>query len=121
MQQQISTLLMRRDAMTFAARALLLGAGIVVLFVFARPVVAYAAAAKRACVVRTADGTGISHKAAKFELYETLLQASDWSLWAAWMANGTTPGYKVGPAKYKCQTGTGLGVTCRGQATICKL
>lgn len=72
------------------------------------------------CVSKAAEGTGSDEKAAKFQVYEALLQATDWSTWAAWMANGTTPGYKVNPVKYRCSKG-GLGVTCRGQTTICKL
>ena len=82
---------------------------------------ARAGAAKPSCTVRSANGTGASSKAARFQAYESLLQATGWSVWAAWMADGSTPGYKIKPAKYTCQTGTSLGVTCRGQATICKL
>ena len=72
------------------------------------------------CVAKAAEGTGGDEKTAKFQVYEALLQATDWSAWAAWMANGTTPGYKVNPVKYRCTKG-GIGVTCRGQTTICKL
>ncbi|HRY07634.1 MAG TPA: hypothetical protein P5114_10980 [Hyphomicrobiaceae bacterium] len=72
------------------------------------------------CVVKAAQGTGSDEKAAKFQVDEALLQAVDWGAWAAWMANGTTPGYKYGKRKYKCSKG-GLGVVCRGQAKICKL
>lgn len=84
-------------------------------------VLATASAAQAAdCTVKAAEGTGSDEKAAKFQVYEALLQATDWSTWAAWMANGTTPGYKVNPVAYKCSKG-GLGITCRGQAKICKL
>lgn len=72
------------------------------------------------CVTKAAEGTGSDEKAAKFQVDEALLQAVDWGAWAAWMANGTTPGYNYGPRKYKCQKG-GIGVVCRGQAKICKL
>jgi len=72
------------------------------------------------CSVKAAEGTGGDEKTAKFQVYEALLQATDWGAWAAWMANGTTPGYKVHPVKYRCSAG-GLGMTCRGQAKICKL
>lgn len=72
------------------------------------------------CVPKAAEGTGSDEKAAQFQVYEALLQATDWSAWAAWMSNGTTPGYKVNPVKYRCTKG-GMGVTCRGQTTICKL
>jgi hypothetical protein len=77
------------------------------------------AVAKGACVVKAAEGTGSDEKAAKFQVDEALLQAVDWGAWASWMANGTTPGYDYGKRKYKCAKG-GLGVTCRGQAKICK-
>ncbi len=77
------------------------------------------AEAKSSCVVKAAEGTGSDEKAAKFQVDEALLQAVDWGAWAAWMANGTTPGYDFGKRKYKCGKG-GLGVTCRGQAKICK-
>lgn len=73
------------------------------------------------CFNKAAEGTGGDEKSAKFQVYEALLQATDWGAWAAWMANGTTPGYKVGTVKYRCKGGSGLGVTCRGQARICKL
>lgn len=73
------------------------------------------------CVVKAAEGTGSDEKAAKFQVDEALLQAVDWGAWAAWMANGTTPGYSYGPRTYKCKKGGGLGVVCRGQAKICKL
>lgn len=78
------------------------------------------AASAGACVNKAAEGTGGTQKDAQFQVYEALLQATDWGAWAAWMANGTTPGYKVSTPKYKCAPG-GLGFTCRGQATICKL
>lgn len=72
------------------------------------------------CVPKAAEGTGGTEENAKFQVYEALLQATDWGAWAAWMANGTTPGYKVNTVKYRCTKG-GLGFTCRGQTTICKL
>jgi hypothetical protein len=78
------------------------------------------AAAAGACVSKAAQGTGSDEKSAKFQVDEALLQAVDWGAWASWMANGTTPGYDFGKRTYKCKTGTGLGVTCVGQAKICK-
>jgi hypothetical protein len=77
--------------------------------------------AGKSCVVKAAEGTGGDEKSAKFQVDEALLQAVDWGAWASWMANGTTPGYSYGPRTYKCKGGSGLGFTCRGQATICKL
>lgn len=80
-----------------------------------------AEAAKGVCSVKAAEGTGPTAETAKFQVYEALLQATDWGAWAAWMSSGTTPGYKVNTVKYSCANGSGLGVTCRGQATICKI
>jgi hypothetical protein len=77
--------------------------------------------AKGACEARVADGTGNTAAIAKFQVYEALLLATDVSAWASWMANGTTPGYKVKAVTYRCTKGTGLGVTCRGRARVCKL
>lgn len=71
------------------------------------------------CVTKAAEGTGSDEKAAKFQVDEALLQAVDWGAWASWMANGTTPGYDYGKRTYRCKPG-GLGVTCTGQAKICK-
>lgn len=70
------------------------------------------------CSNKAAEGTGSDEKSAKFQVYEALLQATDWGAWAAWMTSGTTPGYKVGPVRYRCKPG-GIGVVCRGQARIC--
>jgi hypothetical protein len=79
------------------------------------------AAPHRRCAMRVADGTGASAAVAKFQVYEGLLKATDWSVWAAWMTNGSTPGYAVKAVRYICTSGSGLGVSCRGKAKICKL
>lgn len=79
------------------------------------------AQAKPTCFNKASEGTNTTMDGAKFQAFEALLQATDWGLWAAWMANGSTPGYKVDKAKYKCVKGTGLGFTCRAQVKICKL
>jgi hypothetical protein len=70
------------------------------------------------CFKKAASGTGSSMSDAKFQVYEALLQSFDWSVWASYMATGSTPGYKVSPS-YTCSKG-GLGFNCRGVATICK-
>jgi len=77
--------------------------------------------AEAACFVKASEGTNTTEQGAKFQAFEALLQATDWGLWAAWMANGSTPGYKLGKANYKCAKGTGLGVTCRANVKICKV
>ncbi|MCZ7594870.1 MAG: hypothetical protein M5U16_08085 [Hyphomicrobium sp.] len=50
---------------------------------------------------------------------EAILQSFDWGVWAAFMATGSTPGYRVSTPAYKCSPG-GLGYNCRGTSTICK-
>lgn len=73
------------------------------------------------CSTKTASGTGPDEKVAKFQVYEGLLKSVDWSAWSQWMLDGSTPGYKVGKPQYVCRQGLGLGVSCRGRATICKI
>ena len=73
-----------------------------------------------ACTAKAAVGTGSSEENAKFQVYEALLQATDWGAWASWMSSGKTPGYRVNAVKYKCTKG-GLGMSCHGQTTICKV
>ena len=76
--------------------------------------------AKKGCLIKASEGTNTTEEGAKFQAFEALLQATDWGLWAAWMANGSTPGYDVAKPQYKCSKGSGLGFTCRAQTTICK-
>ena len=102
---------------TSIACAVALAAGLIA----ANGITSSVSAAKGACMAKAAEGTGISEEAAKFQVYEALLQATDWGAWAAWMSGGTTPGYKVNAVKYHYTKGTGLGASCRGQTTVCKL
>jgi len=81
---------------------------------------ASAAHAQKNCVPKAAQGTNTTEEGAKFQAFEAILQATDWGVWAAWMANGSTPGYDIAKAKYRCTKGTGLGYTCIGQTTVCK-
>lgn len=78
-------------------------------------------ASARECWRKAAIGTAFDESTAKFQVDEALLQSVDWGAWAAWMATGTTPGYQFGARSYKCSKGSGLEVTCKGHATICKL
>jgi hypothetical protein len=81
---------------------------------------AISAEAKGSCVNKAGEGTGNTEKAAKFQAFEAILQATDWGTWASWMSSGQTPGYTVSSQKSKCTKGTGLGITCVTQATLCK-
>jgi hypothetical protein len=71
------------------------------------------------CFKKAASGTNTTMSGAKAQVYEALLQSFDWGAWAAYMATGSTPGYRVGAPSYKCTKG-GLGYNCRGVSTICK-
>jgi len=78
-----------------------------------------AEAAGKNCVMKASEGTNSTEEGAKFQAHEALFQAVDWGLWAAWMANGSTPGYDVAKPKFSCTKG-GLGYNCRAQTTFCK-
>lgn len=71
------------------------------------------------CFKKAASGTASTMQGAKFQVQEAILQSFDWGVWAAWMASGTTPGYKVSSPSYRCAKG-GVGYTCKGVSTICK-
>lgn len=78
-----------------------------------------AEAAGKNCIAKASIGTNSTEEGAKFQAHEALFQAVDWGLWAAWMANGSTPGYDVAKPKFSCTKG-GLGYECRAQTTFCK-
>ncbi len=73
------------------------------------------------CAVKTADGTGPTEKVARFQVYEGLLRSVDTDLWSAWIVTGKTPGYRVSKPATICKAKMGLGVSCRGKASICRL
>jgi uncharacterized membrane protein len=79
----------------------------------------YAGDAEAKCFKKTASGTATSVDSAKFQVKEAILQSFDWGVWAAFMASGTTPGYRITSNGYKCTPG-GLGYNCVGTSTICK-
>jgi hypothetical protein len=85
---------------------------------------AAATAEAATCVKKAGQGTGQNEENAKFQAWEAVLQATDWGMWASWMASstkvGVAPGYKVTGLKSKCTKGTGLGNTCVLQASLCK-
>lgn len=82
-----------------------------------------AAAASAQCVNKGGEGTGGSPDGARFQAWEAVLQATDWGMWAGWMASstkvGVAPGYKVSKVRWKCSKG-GLGSVCRVYARLCK-
>ena len=80
---------------------------------------AVAQPAQAKCVTKGAVATSGDEKSAKWFALETMVQGVSWGLWPSFVANGSTPGYKITKQRYKCKS-EGLGVTCRGQATFCK-
>lgn len=78
----------------------------------------FAGSAEAKCFRKAASGTASSLDGAKFQVQEAILQSFDWGVWAAFMASGTTPGYKVSKPAYTCTKG-GMGYNCRGASTIC--
>jgi len=79
--------------------------------------------AQAQCVNKAGQGTNTTEDGAKSQAYEAVLQATDWGMWSAWMAQGmkygTAPGYKVSNVKARCKK-AGLGSECVVQARLCK-
>lgn len=90
-------------------------------FAVAGLALAAAPADAKTCFKKSAVGEAVTADTAKFQVDEALLQATDWGVWATWMAGGGTPGYTFGPRSYSCKQGGALGWECHGSATLCKL
>jgi hypothetical protein len=75
------------------------------------------------CVNKAGEGTNSTLDGAKFQAWEAVLQATDWSVWGAMMSSkqvvGNAPGMKVSKLSSKCSAG-GLGQVCIVQATLCR-
>ncbi len=101
------------------AKTLLIGIGSALALAASMP-----AANAATCLSKAGQGTNTTEEGAKFQAYEAILQATDWGMWASWMASsqkiGEAPGYVVSKVKFKCTKGTGLGSSCVGQAQLCK-
>lgn len=96
-------------------------ARIVTLAAVAAMAVFYAAPADaKSCFKKAAQGNALTEGLAKFQVDAALLQAVDWSIYGTWVTGNGTPGYSFGPRAYKCEA-AGIGWSCRGSATLCKL
>lgn len=73
------------------------------------------------CALKTASGTGPTEDVAKFQVYEGLLRSAGEGTWLTWLSTGQTPGYRVSKPVHTCRKGMGLGVSCRGRATVCRV
>ena len=84
---------------------------------------AFAQTKGAACVNKAGEGTNSTVDGAKFQAWEAVLQATDWSVWSAMMASkqevGNAPGMKVSNVRSSCKAG-GLGQVCVVQATLCR-
>ena len=96
-----------------------LAAAVAAVLTFAAP----QAHAQGACVNKAGEGTNTTLDGAKFQAWEAVLQATDWSIWSAMMASkqevGNAPGMTVSKLRATCKPG-GLGQTCIVQATLCR-
>ena len=79
---------------------------------------AMATTAQAQCLKKAAVATSGDEKSAKWFALETMVQSVSWGIWPAFVANGSTPGYRIASQKYSCKN-TGVGVTCQGRATFC--
>lgn len=77
-----------------------------------------ATGAQAKCLNKAAVATSSDEKSAKWFALETMVQAVSWGIWPAFVADGSTPGYRITRQKYRCEK-EGAAVTCRGQATFC--
>lgn len=95
-------------------------AALAVIALLAPVATALPASAGSHCVTKGAIATAGSEKDAKWYALETMVQAVSWGLWPSFLANGSTPGYKIVDERYKCSP-DGSSVTCQGRATFCKV
>lgn len=70
------------------------------------------------CLKKAAIASSGDAKSAKWFALETMVQSVSWGIWPAFVANGSTPGYRITKQRYKCESG-GVSVTCKGWATFC--
>jgi hypothetical protein len=82
-------------------------------------VLAGTVASQANCLKKAAVASAGSEKSAKWYALETMVQSVSWSLWPSYLADGSTPGWKITRQRYRCRQ-SGFGVTCRGQATFCQ-
>jgi len=77
-----------------------------------------ATASQAKCQKKAAVATSASEKGAKWFALETMVQSVGWGLWPSFIANGSTPGYRIANQRYRCKNNGGA-VTCQGWATFC--
>jgi hypothetical protein len=89
----------------------------------AAPAFAQKAKSAQSCVNKAGEGTNSTVDGAKFQAWEAVLQATDWSVWGAMMSSkqeiGNAPGMTVKNLRSSCKPG-GIGQSCVVQATLCR-
>lgn len=88
------------------------------IFVACASITGAASSAHAKCLKKAAVATAGDANSAKWFALETMVQAVSWGIWPAFVANGSTPGYRITKKKYRCKN-NGATVTCKGQATFC--
>ena len=81
-------------------------------------VLGLATSAQAKCLNKAAIASSGDAKSAKWFALETMVQSVSWGIWPAFVANGSTPGYRITKQRYQCEGG-GVSVTCKGWATFC--
>ena len=81
-------------------------------------VIGLASGAQATCLKKAAIASSGDAKSAKWFALETMVQSVSWGIWPAFVANGSTPGYRIAKQRYTCE-GSGVSVTCKGWATFC--
>jgi hypothetical protein len=113
----------RRDPMSNAVRSSSRLRSISALLALSAVACTALPAAAETCVRKAGEGTNTTVDGAKFQAWEAVLQATDWSVWSAMMATkqavGVAPGMKVSGVSTSCKPG-GLGQICKAQATLCR-
>ena len=71
------------------------------------------------CLNKAAVATAGDENSAKWYALETMVQSVSWGIWPSFVADGSTPGWRIAKQNYQCRK-DGLGVTCKGQATFCQ-
>ena len=77
------------------------------------------AGAQAKCLNKAAVATSGTEESAKWFALETMVQSVSWGLWPSFVADGSTPGWRIATQNYRCRQ-SGASVTCRGQATFCQ-
>ena len=80
----------------------------------------YSFAAGKSCVTKLAEGTGGTRRLPSSRSMKRCYRRGLGCV-GLLDVERQHPGYSYGKRTYKCKGGSGLGYTCRGTSTICKI